>query len=476
MEEGRAAGWFRAARRALVPVLVALVVAGCSGGHDGDDGLSSSEELRAAVVAAGITPLEAGPAHPQAKVELGQLLMFDKVLSGAGNIACATCHHPLAALGDGLSLPFGEGGAGLGRARDQAAAAVIPRNAPEAFNRGAPAWHTMFWDSRVAGDAEHGFVTPAGEALPPGLDSVLAAQAMFPPTSRDEMRGQADDGTDANDLAECADDDLDCVWTGLVARLRGIPEYVDLFVAAFADVDGAEDITFVHVANAIAAFEATAWSFFDAPWDRYVVGDDLALTDQETRGALLFFGEAGCAACHSGNLFTDQAHHNIGAPQIGPGKGAAAPEDLGREAVTGEPADRCAFRTPPLRNVAFTAPYLHSGAYVSLRDAVVHHLDPVMALEQYDVSTAAPGSNGVDQMTPAVKATILAHLDPLVATPIDLTATEIDDLVAFLSALTSSSIFSLPETIPARVPSGCPVAESGATCDPAVLDGAGSGS
>jgi cytochrome c peroxidase len=133
----------------------------------------------------------------EAKVELGRLLMFDKILSGNRNIACATCHHPLAWTGDGLSLSVGEGGCGLAVTRDlgsgsSAVVERVPRNAPFVFNLGAREVGVLFHDGRVAVDPTHpsGFRTPAGDALPPGLGSVLAAQAMFPVTSTTEMAGQ----------------------------------------------------------------------------------------------------------------------------------------------------------------------------------------------------------------------------------------------------------------------------------------------
>jgi len=132
-----------------------------------------------------------------AKEELGKLLFSDKILSGNLNLSCATCHHPLSDTGDGLSLPIGEGGNGLGVTRDtgQGAAAVperVPRNAPPVFNLGAKEYERMFHDGRVAVDPAQpsGFLSPAGDALPAGLANVLAAQAMFPVTSGTEMAGQ----------------------------------------------------------------------------------------------------------------------------------------------------------------------------------------------------------------------------------------------------------------------------------------------
>ncbi len=143
-----------------------------------------------------------------AKVELGKQLFFDKILSGNLNISCATCHHPFAGTGDGLSLSVGEGGRGLGVTRDNGAGSDavherVPRNAPALFNLGAREFTHLFHDGRVQPNP----VFPrrhrvAGELrnLPDGLDNALAVQAMFPVTSATEMAGQAGE----NPIADAA--------------------------------------------------------------------------------------------------------------------------------------------------------------------------------------------------------------------------------------------------------------------------------
>ena len=141
------------------------------------------------------------------KVKLGAQLFFDKILSGNKNIACATCHHPFAGTGDGLSLPVGEGGRGFGVTRDTGAGAEaiherVPRNAPALFNLGAREFTHLFHDGRVQsnGAMPNGIESPAGLDLPEGLDNVLAAQAMFPVTSPTEMAWQVGE----NSLADAA--------------------------------------------------------------------------------------------------------------------------------------------------------------------------------------------------------------------------------------------------------------------------------
>jgi cytochrome c peroxidase len=451
---------YRHPRKGLaVALLACAVIAGC-GDESASQPATLDESLRAAIRAAQITPLEPGPTPAPALVALGRSLMFDKELSGNRDLSCATCHHPLMHTGDGLSVSIGTGGRGLGPMRTLGAGrSLIPRNAPEVFNRGLSLWTSMFWDSRVAGSPASGFSTPAHDALPAGLDSVLAAQAMFPVTARDEMRGKAGDVDvlgQPNEVALLADTDFTGIWAALMARLRAIPAYVTLLNQAFPDVP-AEQLGFEHAANAIAAFEIAAWTLLDSPWDRYVGGDDSALSEDAKRGALLFFGTAGCAQCHSGNLLTDQQHHDVGVPQVGPGKGAEAPLDFGRGRETGNPADRYAFRTPPLRNVAITGPWMHDGAYTTLEGAVRHLLDPAAALRHYDVTQLAPDMQPTFQGDAQTLDAILANLDPRVAQPRVLSDDEVNELLTFLEALTDPAAADLSGDIPDSVPSGLPV-------------------
>ena len=419
-------------------------------------------QLQAALEEAGVTALDAGPQPSPEMVKLGEALFFDKEISGNRDISCATCHHPLLNSADGLSLPMGTGGIGLGPSRVIGSGRVfIPRNAPEVFNRGAEEWHTMFWDSRASGSPETGFISPAGDQLPPGLDSVLAVQAMFPPTSRDEMRGndgEVDVMGQPNELAMVADDDFQRIWDGLTQRLRRHPEYVAMFSAAYPDVP-TENLGFEHAANAIAAYEISTFTFLDAPWDRYLAGEHTALADEAKQGALLFYGKARCSECHSGNLFTDQLHHNLCIPQLGPGKGDEAPLDFGRARVSKVATEQFAFRTPPLRNVAATGPWMHNGAYTTLEGAVSHHLDPQKALKSYNVAQVVPALQRTVQQDQQILAAMTVTLDPLLADPVSLSEQEVKQLLEFLHALTSPSLAELLNVVPGSVPSGLPVSD-----------------
>ncbi len=405
-----------------------------------------------------------------ARVALGRLLFFDKVLSGNLNISCATCHHPLLGTGDGLSLPAGEGARGLGVTRDTGSEgdeipARVPRNAPPLFNLGARQFTRLFHDGRVEEDpgAPGGFRTPAGHQLPDGLESALAAQAMFPVTSGTEMAGQPGE----NPIADAAGAGLLAgpggVWDRLARRLRAIPEYVALFREAFPEVVEAGDITFVQAANAIAEFEAEFWRADASPFDQFLRGARGAMSPRQKRGMRLFYGRAGCAGCHSGLFQTDHRFHAIAMPQAGPGKGQGATgyEDFGREGVTGDPGDRYRFRTPSLRNVVLTGPWGHDGAYATLEAVVRHHLNPVRSLREYDPGQLVlPSREDLDAIDlvvmedPGAVAAIGAANE---LAPVRLRRGKLRDLLAFLGALTDPASLDLRSDVPRRVPSGLPI-------------------
>ncbi|NPA40977.1 MAG: cytochrome-c peroxidase [Aquificae bacterium] len=416
-------------------------------------GSSVDSELRSLIKKHNLKPIEKPKTDPN-KVALGRALFFDKILSGNKDISCATCHDPRFGTGDCLPLSIGTKGSGicLQRTKDPNRP-FIPRNAPDVFNRGHGELTTMFWDARVE-KIQDALRTPAGAQLPEGLDSMLAVQALFPITSRHEMRGlEGDIAVDGsiNELATIPDGQFSQIWEAVMARLMSIPEYVELFRRAY----GQREFTIADYANAIAEFEIEAFTLDDSPWDRYLRGDDNALRYEAKRGALLFFGKAKCYTCHSGSLFTDQRFHNIGVPQFGPGKNENG-FDFGRYNVTGIESDRFKFRTPPLRNVAVTKPYFHNGAYNDLRKVILHHLNPEIYLRNYD-----PYENGIPaELASTLKndeQTISWILSTLDIEPISLSQNEIDYIVEFLKSLTSPKVYYLNSVIPKRVPSGLPV-------------------
>ena len=419
-------------------------------------------QLRQIIEAEGIEPIALETQPDPALIALGQALFFDKELSGNRDIACATCHHPTQGSGDGLAVSIGTGGEGLGPQREIGyGRSFIPRNAPEIFNRGSAEWVTMFWDSRVFKEGDY-FHTPAGDALPGGLDSILAAQAMFPVTSGDEMRGASGDNDiygNLNELAQIPEEDFTAIWAGLMRRLLEYPVYEGMFAQAYPEIPP-EELGFQHAANAIAAFEIQAYTLPGSPWSHYLDGDLSALTDAQKKGALLFFGEANCSTCHSGTLLTDQAHHTLAVPQVGPGKGEQSPLDLGRWRVSGVMDEMYAFRTPSLHNVAVSSPYMHDGAFLSLEASVLHHLNPETSLRTYDPAQhLVTKIHDTFQNDPALIEDMLSYVAPELALERELTTQEIDNLIAFLHALTDPTVFSLEKYIPLTVPSGLPVAD-----------------
>jgi cytochrome c peroxidase len=408
------------------------------------------------------------PARNAAKEQLGKFLFYDKILSGNKNTSCATCHHPLAATGDGLSLGVGEGGKGLGIMRDTGTGSDaiherVPRNAPFVFNLGANEFVRVFHDGRVEQDstAPSGFRTPAGDAFLLGVDNALSAQAAFPPTSNTEMAGQAGE----NEVADAAAaGNLPLVWHLLTQRVMAIEEYRTLFAQAYPGLKVPEQVTYSHIANAIGAFEAAAYRADNSPYDHYMMGQTAAMSKNAVEG-MKIFNKAGCASCHSGKFQTDHAFHALGMPQIGPGKGDGLEghDDYGREQVTGDANDRYKFRTPSLRNVALTGPWGHDGAYNTLEAVVRHHLNPEQSLEDYDVSQAVlPSRSDLDEQDFIVHndATSRFNLaNSIEINPVALTDAQVKLLLDYLHALTDPSSLDLRSTAPKKVPSGLSLAD-----------------
>ena len=285
---------------------------------------------------------------------------------------------------------------------------------------------------------------------------------MFPVTNREEMRGAPGDRDrfgNPNELAELGDSDFVSVWQAVMRRLLAIPEYVSKFNAAFPQTPTSQ-LGFQHAATAIAAFETQALTKTDSPFDRYLQHDDAALTAEQKRGALLFFGDkARCASCHGGPLLGGGDFANAGVPQLGPGTGRDAPLDLGRGELFNQSGYRFAFRATPLRNVELTAPYMHDGAFPTL-EAVLHHYNDVpRALREYDASQLPPALQPMYHGDEATISAVLANVDGRLSRPLGLSDVEIRELVAFLQSLTDPSARDLSSLVPARVPSGLPVQE-----------------
>ncbi len=400
------------------------------------------------------------------QARLGQLLFYDKILSGNRNISCGTCHHHDLGGSDGLSLGIGEGGTGLGPKRTPGdgpdrIAKRIPRNAPALWNLGHKDVRVLFHDGRleISDIYGNGFDSPAEEWLPQGLQSILAAQALFPMTAQFEMAGN----TGENEIIGAVKDRIDLGWPILAKRVRTIPDYGKMFVDAFDHIDRPEDVTIVEIGNALAAFIGTEWANYDSPYDAFLT-NGTPLPEDAERGRQLFFGEARCAQCHNGPLLSDQDFHAMALPPFGPGRTRQwdpIPRDVGRMGATDDLEDAYRFRTPPLRNVALTAPYGHNGAYAHLRDMVRHMADPVTMRAEWTPALAAlpqvPWLQEIDFVIQSDRLEMERSSATLDVRPVSLSEAQVDDLVAFLESLTGVSALERPMGRPATVPSGLPV-------------------
>ncbi|MBK6422706.1 MAG: cytochrome-c peroxidase [Gemmatimonadetes bacterium] len=409
------------------------------------------EAVRQLAAGRGVTSMPVPPKVRPALSRLGQALAFDKVLSGNRDISCMTCHLPPLATGDGRSLSIGQGATGVGAARVHPEGAFIPRNAPALFN--LTAMPALFWDGRVAMDAGGRFHTPAGTQLTADMTRVFefgaaSALGLFPVLSREEMRA-----IDGNELAGIPDSDNRAVWRALMRRLGAIPEYRRLFEAAYPGTPFGR-MTFAHASNAIGGFFVDRFSFVNAPWDRFLAGDDHALSAEQLAGAQVFL-TIRCSLCHNGPALTDNQFHNVALAQFGPGKGNGVDgrDDFGRMNVTGLAADQYTFRTTPLRNVALTAPYGHDGAFQDLRAFIDHYSESDLKLRNFDVAG----------LEPLLQGSLVLNFDAVLATRdtiidgVVLPSTIVDQLTTFMSALTDPAALDLRRTVPVRVPSGLPV-------------------
>ena len=296
--------------------------------------------------------IPAPPDNPitRQKVALGKALFFDPRLSGSGVIACASCHNPALGWQDGLSRGVGNAGT------------VLPRHTPTVLNI---AWaEPLFWDGRAGS---------------------LEEQAKGPIAAPAEMNMPLERG---------------------VAAIKAVPGYRAAFRAAFPN----EPVGVNTLVKAIASYQRTIVSAA-APFDRWVAGDQHALSPSARRGFVLFNTSAGCAACHSGWRFTDDGFHDIGLPG----------DDLGRARIMpGLTILEYAFKTPTLRNIAERPPYMHDGSIPTLA-AVVDHYD-----------------RGYLQR---------ASLSPEIRR-LNLTDQDKADLVAFLKSLSSPDAPVLPPDLP----------------------------
>jgi len=254
------------------------------------------------------SPSTSAPSRTQIRVELGRRLFFDPVLSSDRTVSCASCHKPELAFADDRPVSPGVGGK------------TGTRNTPTVMNSSGRT--AFFWDGRA---------------------ETLEDQALFPIANPVEMALPVDEA---------------------IARLNADESYAAQFQQAYGG-----PATPRTLGRALAAFQKTL-DTANSPYDRYVHGDDNAISDSARRGRLIFIGRGKCAECHSGEDFTSDRFRNIGLYD------GEKHNDPGRGAITKRPEDNGHFKVPSLRNVAVTAPYMHDGQFKTLREVIDYYDDP----------------------------------------------------------------------------------------------------
>ncbi len=452
-------------------VLTLSTLAGCGGGSGftTTTGTLTDSQLRTIISDNNLTgqPLAQTqtPDISSPAAQLGMRLFYSKSLGGDRDSACVSCHHPSLGGGDRLSLPVGVEAVNpdlLGPGRLHAASGnnadggpTVPRNAPTTFNLAG--WdQVLFHDGRVESLAKLSGQNGAGGAIrtPDSLfaaadfragANLAQAQARFPVTSREEMKGFNHDDKNNQQIRDFLAQRLGGYGTG-AGLLADSDYWLQKFRAVYNAPAATADqlITEQTISFLIGEYERSQ-VFVDTPWKRYVEGNNGAISDTAKAGALLFFkapadGGAGCSRCHSGDFFTDEGFHNLAMPQIGRGKGDGdGSEDFGRFRESGVETDKYAFRTPSLLNVEVTGPWSHAGAYSSLEAVVRHHLNPQNAIDNYDVSQLVQtGIQNLDKMQiNTQKAINAANFEGL---NLNFTDTQVSQLVAFLKTLTDPCV------------------------------------
>lgn len=445
----------------IAAVSSSVIFAGCN--DSSISTITDTSKLQSVIRAQGITgdPTTGRtlPSITDPKAELGKKLFFTKGLGGDSDTACVSCHHPVLGGGDNLPLSIGTEAVSpdlLGSGRFHASdgthfdgGPTVPRNAPTTFNLAL--WdQALFHDGRVEslgktpgknGNDGAGIRTPdsAINVADTNAGSTLSeAQARFPVTSPEEMRGFTFEANNNNAA----------VRTSLETKMSTLG-----WSTEFTSVFGDPDITYGRIAEAIAEYE-NSQVFIDTPWKSFVEGNEDAISDSAKRGALMFFntqdkGGAGCASCHSGDFFTDEKYYVTAIPQIGRGKGdnngTLSNDDFGRSRETNDSNDKYKFRTPTLLNVEMTGPWGHTGAYTQLEDIVKHMLNPETAITNYDFLQLDPSIQAADMQTNTQFS--LNQLESNrsnnvtnVLQNITYTDSDVDDLVAFLKTLTDPCV------------------------------------
>lgn len=350
-------------------VLTALVVLVATLVHCSKDDLTNGFDALPLVVP---TPPD-NPQTPQ-KVALGKLLFWDPILSGNKDVACATCHHPSLGYADGRDLSIGVNGQGLGSARHF----LLPNNIPFAKRNSLSVLNAAFNGITASGACD---AATAAMFFDNRVRS-LEAQSLEPIKTLEEMKGRT--------LSS------DVVLDSIVQRLKGIPPYAQFFGDAFGGVNA---VTAQNAGKAIAAYERTLVSNH-SPYDEYIRGNKGAMTAEQVQG-MKAFTDNGCNKCHSGPMFSDYALHVLSVPD-----NTKLPTDAGANGTY-------AFRTPSLRNLSFTAPYMHSGVFASL-DAVLNFYERVGDHRSQNSHVSSSGLDGnLQRLNERDKVSIIQFLGAL---------------------------------------------------------------
>lgn len=397
--------------------------------------ISLDEELDQYIILFNYAPVERLPIENKDLYNLGEKLFFDNRLSLKENISCSTCHHPDNGTTDPLAFSIGEGGQGLGSQRQQKNGLLTKRNSIALYNKGHADFTNMFWDGRVIfRPSNQTFYTPEPglNGLNPTyldikseLQNALAAQALFPMVNVLEMRGK-----EFSHLSNIE------VWEKITNKIISSDDYQVLLNKVYNNKD--VKINIGHLANAIAYFESRAFQVTQTPWDRYLRGDKLALTDLEKRGAILFSEQAGCARCHHGKHLSNFNFQNVGVPIVLP-PNALSEFDYGRYEVVPQNYEKYNFANPPLRQISKTAPYFHNGSVFTLEEVVEHYLNPQLSYANFSINVFNQmfQENYLQNMffinQPSTINELFSNLHPHVQRNPQLTKAEKDALLEFLT-------------------------------------------
>lgn len=425
------------------------------------------DKLRKIIAIYNLRPLEVREYSRDPEMLLGQALFFDPVLSGPRNVSCSTCHILSYGLTDGLPRSIGVAGTGVGSSRRLSNGLLVhPRRSLDLWNRDNNAVSSFFWDGHVEvlDSTKRIFRSPMGSDLPRGFQNAMAVQAVVPITVPDEMLGtygsrssstlpmphanQIDDLVTQRSYTSVAAM-MQSVYHRLLRRLLGLDskpypwqdEYRQMFAKAYPPKPVSK-ISIVDIGNAIAHYEEMAFAANASPWDHYIAGETNVISEEAKAGAIIFYGRGRCAACHSGQLFSDFKYHSIGifSKIVVNGK---LVNDYGRWLVTRSEQDKFAFRTPPLRNVTRRPLYFHDGSTSGIYATLVRHVNPLARAGGYNPD----GSFSLDRGQ-------IQSVSPLLTTEkIRLSAGDIEALIAFLTTLESQTRDDA-QIIPRHVPSG----------------------